>query len=280
MHFSTQPRRIMSSTSAPKRMPAASCTTEQPCHNKRQRTSLLATCAKPASAAVPFTGMPPMMPPPMMMGPWGMPPPYMAMHACMMMQMHMQQAMAAHAQSGAPAPAPEIKPTEATLAAKALGHPEGLPTYPAIPLPAAPPAFFSMHPAMPALPPKAKVAATKMSAAPKKKCAPAAAPKKSCDVAATDLTDCDFAAFIDSFVSDNVPEVCGKRTSDSDGSSSGGSDASCSDDLNLDDLLPVDAVWDVVKSSAVDVLPSLACDEDDLIFGSMHADVLDAALIL
>jgi len=236
--------------------------------------------------------MPPMMPPPMMMPPWGMPPPYMAMHACMMMQMHMQQAMAAQAKGCTPAAA-ETKPvSEATLAAKALGHPEGLPTYPAFPMPP-PPAFFGM----PAKPSSSKPATKPAAAKPTKPSAKAAP----ADAAIVQLTDNDFAAFMESFTSDKCPaegSCDGKRASESGGVSSGVSAASSSDDLNLDDLLPIDAVWDAVESgdgalptpaSAHSLLELVtprgdgadgADAEDDLIFSGMGADALDASLIL
>lgn len=166
-----------------------------------------------------------MAPPPFMMMPPFMPPPFMAMQACMMMQMQMQ-AMQAHAAADGkqPAPIPEpSKPTPATAAAEALGLPEGLPQYPAFPLPQ--PAPFAFPAATAAVfqpqPKQPKQAAESLSALPAK------------DLVATNLSDKDFAAFIDSFVSDGP--------SPADLSSEGNSSSS-DEDFCLDDLLPLDSV--------------------------------------
>jgi len=205
----------------------------------------------------------------------------MAMHACMMMQMHMQQTAAAYSKSGIPeCQVQSGKPSAATLAAKALGHSEALPTYPTFPMPVS----GFCHQTMPVQQPPAS-------------CQPQINKAKVSNenASATNLTDHDFAAFIDTFVADEqCAEPCGltKRASESADVTSG-SDASSCDELGLDDLLPLEAVWDAVESisgpASADSLLELVAPrgaagdagdpESDLIFG-MGADQLDAALIL
>lgn len=196
--------------------------------NKKRRAGAAATSATPP--VMPWMAPPWMAPPPFMMMPPFMPPPFMAMQACMMMQMQMQ-AMQAHAaaEGKQPAPIPEpSKPTPATAAAEALGLPEGLPQYPAFPLPQPAPFAFpaaaaaAAHSVFQAQPKQQKQqAAESLAALPAK------------DLVATNLSDKDFAAFIDSFVSDGP--------SPADLSSEGNSSSS-DEDFCLDDLLPLDSV--------------------------------------
>jgi hypothetical protein len=317
----------MSATSATasKRM-LASAACEASCPTKRAKLVPAFPSAPTKGAPAWAPGMPPpMMMPPMMMPPpmmqMGCPPPFMVMHACMMMQMHMQAAMQAQASAGKamqPPPADDAscqtqKPTPATLAAKALGNPMGLPTYPAFPMPtpsftfgaapapsaAAPAAKATATAAPPATKPSSGSKASKSSKARKAKVAAAAAAAAS----ASKLTDDDFAAFIDSFVSDGEHAPGDVKCELSERAPSGASSSS-SDEFCLEDLLPADAVWaraaggdasgtcagGALSESVLDLHELLgkgasdaADGEDDLIFGAGSDDLdagLDSALML
>ncbi|KAG1679493.1 hypothetical protein FOA52_011092 [Chlamydomonas sp. UWO 241] len=308
----------------------ASAACEAACPTKRAKLGPSVPASVPIKGApwAPPGGMPPpmmmqmppmMMPPPMMMQ-MGCPPPFMVMHACMMIQMHMQAAMQASAGKAIQSPPADdtscqAQPTPATLAAKALCHPEGLPTYPAFPMPtpsftfgatpapsAAAPAAKAMAPAAPApaaAKPSSGAKASKASKARKAKMAAAAAAAAA--ASATKLTDDDFAAFIDSFVSDSEHAPSGKcEMSGRAPSGTSGMSSSLSDEFCLEDLLPADVVWAAaggdasgaaaLSESELELQELLggrgaqdADAEEDLIFGAASGDLdagLDAALML